>query len=269
MTLGYVHGYSERETRRLGEQARTLGGLLHGDMRLSAGARVLEAGCGIGAQTPHLLAAGTGVQVAAVDADAGSLRRAREGLRDHPGRSQVEFVRADLFDPPFAAGTFDHVFVCFVLEHLAEPVRALRGLRRLLRPGGAITAIEGDHASALFHPRSAAAEDVVAALVDLQGRAGGNALIGRELHPLLERAGFGGVDVVPRTVYADRSRPELVEGFVRGTFVAMVESVRARALAEGEVSPAHWQRGIADLHRTAEDGGTFHYTFFKATATAR
>ncbi|QBI54334.1 methyltransferase [Streptomonospora litoralis] len=266
MTLGYVHGYTPRETRRLGDQAQTLSALLHGGSALPAGARVLEVGCGVGAQTPHLLAAAPGVRVTALDVSAESLVRARERLSGHPGRDRVEFVCADLFDLPPAAGLFDHVFVCFVLEHLAEPVLGLEALRALLRPGGTITVVEGDHGSALFHPPSVYAEAVVAALVRLQARDGGNALIGRELQPLLAAAGFTGVDVEPRTVYADRSRPHLVEGFVRNTFIAMVESVRERARAEGIVAPADWERGIADLERTAEDGGTFHYAFFKAAA---
>lgn len=46
----YVHGYSERERDRLGDQASTLTGLLHADTVYGAGARVLEAGCGVGAR---------------------------------------------------------------------------------------------------------------------------------------------------------------------------------------------------------------------------
>ena len=47
----YVHGYSARESERLADQAETLTELLHYDTRYPAGSRVLEAGCGIGAQT--------------------------------------------------------------------------------------------------------------------------------------------------------------------------------------------------------------------------
>ena len=46
------------------------------------------------------------------------------------GLTNVTFQRADLFALPFPEASFDHVFVCFVLEHLAEPVEALRRLRR-------------------------------------------------------------------------------------------------------------------------------------------
>ncbi len=51
MGIGYVHGYSAGEETRLQDQATTLTGLLHADTRYPAGSRVLEAGCGVGAQT--------------------------------------------------------------------------------------------------------------------------------------------------------------------------------------------------------------------------
>jgi hypothetical protein len=63
----------------------------------------------------------------------------------------------------------------------------------------------------------------------------------------------------------DASRPDLVEGFTRNTFAAMVEGVREQALQTGSVDPETWGRGIAALHRTAEPDGVFCYTFFKAT----
>ncbi len=65
-------------------------------------------------------------------------------------------------------------------------------------------------------------------------------------------------------MYADETLPHLVDGFTRKTFIAMVESVRERALAAGLLTPEAWADGIRDLERTAEPGGTFHYTFFRA-----
>ncbi|MEI5035663.1 methyltransferase domain-containing protein [Streptomyces sp. S1A(2023)] len=169
-------------------------------------------------------------------------------------------------DLPFADAEFDHVFVCFVLEHLSDPRQALTALRRVLRPEGTITVIEGDHGSAFFHPASTHAHAAIACQVQLQSAAGGNALIGRQLQPLLAQAGYDGVVVRPRAVYADRTRPALVDGFTRHTFIAMVESVRDDALAAGLMAVGDWDRGITDLHRTAQADGTFHYTFFKAVA---
>jgi hypothetical protein len=158
------------------------------------------------------------------------------------------------------------VFVCFVLEHLSQPVQALAALKRVLKKGGTITVIEGDHGSCYFHPDSADARKAIQCLVDLQKEAGGNSLIGRELYPVLASAGFRDILVSPRMVYVDDSRPELVEGFTKNTFTAMVEGVRERALVAGIVDPVTFDKGIADLYRTAAGEGTFCYTFFKGTA---
>jgi len=70
----------------------------------------------------------------------------------------------------------------------------------------------------IFIPDSEAAHKAIQCQIELQRRAGGNAMIGRELYPLLCQAGFSSVHVSPRMVYVDSSKPELVEGFTKKTF---------------------------------------------------
>ena len=119
--MSYVHGYHARESERLHDQAGSLVELLHHDTIYPAGQPSAR----------------------------GRLRRRRtdrDARGQQPGRARsrrstcpptrwprprrrsmaVEFLQADIFDLPFAPASFDHVFVCFVLEHLAEPVAALR-----------------------------------------------------------------------------------------------------------------------------------------------
>jgi SAM-dependent methyltransferase len=267
MPTEYVHGYSAREATRLTDQATTLTELLHSDTRYPAGSRVLEVGCGIGAQTVILAGNSPGAAITSVDVSEASLAEARRRVGE-AGFANVAFAQADLFDLPFAPGHFDHLFVCFVLEHLPHPSRALEALMRVLAPGGSLTVIEGDHGSAYFHPDSESARRAIQCLVDLQRRAGGDALIGRRLYPLVVGAGYRDVSVSPRMVYADAGRPTLVDGFTRRTFTAMVEGVGEQAVAEGLMDEASWAAGIRDLYRTAEPDGTFCYTFFKAVGRA-
>jgi SAM-dependent methyltransferase len=264
MSPAYVHGYEAREVARLQDQAGTLVDLLHADTAYPDGSEVLEAGCGVGAQTVTLATRSPGARFTSVDVSAASLAEAERRV-GAAGLTNVTFRQADIFDLPFAPASFDHVFVCFVLEHLARPVEALTALKGLLRPGGSITVIEGDHGSAYFHPDSAAAHDAIGTQIELQARAGGDALIGRQVYPLLARAGFAEVRVSPRMVYVDASRPELVDGFTRKTFTAMIEGVREPALAAGLVDAARFDQGVRDLHRTTEPDGVFCYTFFKGT----
>ncbi|HVP94303.1 MAG TPA: class I SAM-dependent methyltransferase [Methanoregulaceae archaeon] len=260
----YVHGYSSRESGRLLDQASTLTGLLHHDTRYGEGTRVLEAGCGVGAQTVTLARGSPGARFTSVDCSAESLEQARVRVSG-AGLSNVTFEQADIFRLPFGEESFDHVFVCFVLEHLHDPSGALASLKRVLKPGGTITVIEGDHGSAYFYPRSREAEKTIHCLVSLQEKMGGNALVGREVYPLLAGAGFTGVRVSPRMVYVDASRPDLVEGFTKQTFIAMVEGVRDDAIGDDLITEPEWERGIRDLVRTCDDDGVFCYTFFKGT----
>jgi SAM-dependent methyltransferase len=203
-----------------------------------------------------------------VDVSAHSIAEAKRRVA-RAGLTNVEFRQADIFALPFEPESFDHVFVCLVLEHLARPAEALLVLDGLLRPGGTITVIEGDHGSAYFHPDSAAAQAAIQCQVELQGRAGGNALIGRELYPLIVEAGFDAVRVSPRTVYVDSSRPHLVDGFTRKTFTAMIEGVRESAIAAGLIEPSSFDAGVRDLYRTTESDGVFCYTFFKGVGEKR
>jgi SAM-dependent methyltransferase len=262
----YVHGHSEREHARLLDQASTLTELLHRDTRYPPGSSVLEAGCGVGAQTLTLARNSPEARFTSIDVSVESLEIAGARVRAASLRN-VTFQRADVFELPFPEASFDHVFVCFLLEHLSRPREALASLLSRLRPGGTLTAIEGDHGSTFFHPDDADARRAIDCLVTLQARAGGNALIGRQLHPLLVDAGLRDVSVSPRMVYVDSSRPEWVEGFTRNTFTAMVEGVREEALAAGLVDTAGWSRGIAGLRRAGERDGVFCYTFFKGVGT--
>jgi SAM-dependent methyltransferase len=260
--MSYVHGYDERANERLHDQARTLLDLLHADTAYPAGSLVLEAGCGVGAQTVTLAQRSPQAQFVSIDVEVDSVAAARHRVEE-AGVTNVELRQGDIFALPFDPQSFDHVFVCFVLEHLSQPVEALAILAGMLKPGGTITVIEGDHGSTYFHPDSAAAHDAIQCQVELQRAAGGDSNIGRQVYPLLVEAGYDAVRVAPLMVYVDSSRPDLVDGFTRKTFTAMIEGVREDAIAAGLIDPERFDTGIRDLYRAAEADGVFCYTFFK------
>lgn len=268
MSDAYVHGYHLRENERLQDQAGTLVDLLHSDTAYPGGSVVLEVGCGVGAQTVPLAQRSPDARFTSIDVSADSITEAKRRA-GRAGLTNVEFRQAEIFALPFNAESFDHVFVCFVLEHLSRPVLALATLEALLRPGGTITVIEGDHGSAYFYPDSPAARAAIQCQVTMQREAGGNALIGRQLYPLMTEAGLDTVRVSPRMVYVDASRPDLVDGFTRKTFTAMIEGVRESAISAGLIEPASFDAGVQDLHRTTEADGVFCYTFFKGVGEKR
>jgi len=259
----YVHGYSNREAMRLLDQAETLDEIIHHDTVFSKGSLVLEAGCGVGAQTKIIAPKNPESNFLSIDLSETSLREARE-LIQSLHITNVEFRQADIYHLPFTDETFDSVLICFVLEHLQNPKAALRELKRVVKQGGTMMAIEGDHGSTFFFPDSTSAHSAIDCQIQLQKQNGGNSNIGRELYPLFKSIDLASVSVSPRMVYVDASKPRLVEGFIKKTFTAMIEGVGEKAIQQGIIDGATFEQGINDLYRTAEPDGVFSYTFFKA-----
>ncbi len=258
----YIHGYSEIEAIRLNDQADSLAALIHHDSIWEEGSLILEAGCGVGAQTKTVAAQNPNSQFISIDISEDSILEARQ-LIESKGIQNVTFQVANIFDLPFEEEYFDHIFLCFVLEHLPNPQKALEKLKAKLKPNGTITLIEGDHGSTYFYPDSELAHKAIQCQVELQRRNGGDANIGRKLYPILEQAGFEGIKVSPRQVYVDDSNPTWVEGFTKNTFTAMIAGIKEEAINKGLINRESMEKGIQDLYRTAEGGGTFCYTFFK------
>jgi SAM-dependent methyltransferase len=262
MTQSYVHGYSEREAERLFDQAETLTCLIHHDSIFPPGSRILEAGCGTGAQTCILAGKNPRCEFVSVDISHTSLAIAEKRV-SAAGLSNVTLHHADIFGDELPFGMFDHAVFCFVLEHLRKPEEAIRRVMKMVKPGGTVTAIEGDHGSVCFHPESEKALMAIRCQVLLQERAGGDACIGRKLYPLLVSSGLTDVMVSPRLVYADGGRPDLATGFTEKTFIAMIQGIRDPAIAAGLMSAKDFDEGISDLIRSAQKDGTFSYTFYK------
>ncbi|OQA01382.1 MAG: Demethylrebeccamycin-D-glucose O-methyltransferase [Planctomycetes bacterium ADurb.Bin401] len=254
--MDYVHGYNPKENIRLQDQASTLAELLHHDTHYPVGSRVLEAGCGVGAQTVTLAANSPDALFTSIDISESSIAQAKQKIAD-AGYRNVTFRQADIFNLDFQPQSFDHIFVCFVLEHLPRPIDALTSLNKLLKPNGTIT---------VFHPDSDSAHKAIKSLSTMQARSGGNANIGRQLYPLLTSAGFDSVCVSPRLVYVDSSKPHLVEGFTKNTFTAMIEGVRESVISANLIDEKTFDSGVKALYRTTESDGVFCYTFFKAIA---
>ncbi len=260
--IRYVHGYTPEELARLSGSAATLESLIHQDTRYPEGALVLEPGCGVGAQTRVLRERCPGMRLVSVDIARKSLLAARAG-----NDADAQFVQADIHRLPFRDGAFDHLFICWVLEHLPDPLAILKQLRRLLAPGGTITLIEGDHGSAFFHPETEESLAAWRCLQRLQQQGGGDGHIGRRLYSLLRDAGSSQIQVKLLPVYCDPTHPEMMTGFVDKTIVGMLRGIEDEVLAQGMLPPEVWRRGIDDLLHLAEsDRGTFMYAFFRATA---
>ena len=227
---------------------------------------MLEIGCGVGAQTVILAGRSPKARIEAVDISPDSLREAKNAVnRDEI--TGVSFYQTDILNLPFAGGSFDHVFVCFVLEHFTRPLDVLLELKRVLRNGGTLTVIEGDHGSCFWYPFTEYSRQVWRCLIEAQARLGHNSLVGRELYPLLMKSGFNIGYVSPRWVYADGGHPGLMLDVIDKIIAPMVDSSREQSIGTGMIDRASWEEGMADLHKLIDSPeGTFFYSWFKGVA---
>jgi len=97
MTNAYVHGYDPRENRRLQDQASTLVELLHSDTTYPEGCSVLEAGCGVGAQTVTLASNSPQARITSIDVSAASVAEASKAV-EAAGIQNVMLQQAEIFD---------------------------------------------------------------------------------------------------------------------------------------------------------------------------
>ena len=194
---GYVHGYGTREQQRLVEQAEHWRHRLiaDGTTTLEPGTRLLEVGCGVGAVLAVLGQEFPGISVAGVDIEPKQL----EFARGHLERSGVEatLVEGNALALPFEEGSFDHVWMMWVLEHSADSSAALGEARRVLVPGGAITAIEVDYSTVHAEPSTPALEALFRAMVQGMGASGWSDA-GTRLPGWLADAGFREIEAGER-----------------------------------------------------------------------
>jgi ubiquinone/menaquinone biosynthesis C-methylase UbiE len=226
-------------------------------LRLRAGLRVLDVGCGTGAQVrimAPLVAPGSAV---GVDLSAALIARARQREAPGPAPGQVSFQVGDACALPFADAAFDRVVANQVLLHLADPWRAVAQMRRVLRPGGLLSIGEWDWDSMCL---ALTDRELSRRFTHLLCDQMNNGLIARELSWQLARSGFTPVAVTPQ-IRLDRE-PGAAQQW-------LIEPVTRELVRTGALTPGEGQLLLADLRERAATGRYFlARTYYTAIATA-
>jgi ubiquinone/menaquinone biosynthesis C-methylase UbiE len=266
---GYLHGYRQEERDRLHRQARFLEPMVHDRLPFRRRHRVLEVGCGVGAQTEILLRHFPDLHVTGIDIQDDQLAEARRFLATVPwaaGRYDIRHMDAEKLE--VEPESFDGAFLCWILEHVPSPARVLGEVRRVIRPGSPIVCNEVLNATFFIDPYSPDTLRYWMAYNDRQIDLGGDPFVGGKLGNLLLSVGYRDVVTEVKTFHLDNRAPvERTEMLAYWTELLL--SGAPALLESGRVSQDVVDGMTRELDRVARDpNSVFFYSFVQARARA-
>lgn len=266
-TKGYLHGFTPDEQDRLRRQARIVEFRVHGNLPFQRARKLLELGCGVGGQTEILLRRYPDTHVTGVDASESNLEAAANYLADQPfATGRYELILGDVTHLELQSNTFDAAFLCWILEHVADPVLVLGEARRLLRSGSPIVVSEVLNATFFLSPYSPCTLAYWTAFNDHQLELGGDPFVGAKLGNLLQRVGFRGIATEVKTVHLDNREPAERQEFI-AFWTELLLSGAPELLDAARVSAETVEGMKAELGAVAHDpDAVIFYSFIQARA---
>jgi len=156
---------------------------------LRPGMSLLDCGCGPGTITVGLAKAIAPGMVTGIDIESSQMEIA-DAHRRAQGVSNARFQTANVYELPFPDASFDGAFVHALLQHLKNPVAALREIHRVLKPGSVIGVRDDDQGGMVLAPSNTKMERVLNLLKTIMRESGGQPFVGRRHRELLRQAGF-------------------------------------------------------------------------------
>lgn len=263
----YLHGFSETEQQRLRTQAEFAEYTIFQNINFSTAKKVLEVGCGVGAQTEIILRRFPKAHVTGVDLNEKQLEAARKFIGSLPAaKGRYSFHKMSGDNLSFEAQTFDAAYLCWILEHVPNPAQVLSEVRRVLRPGSEIVVTEVMNSSFFLDPYSPNVWKYWMAFNDYQHNHAGDPFIGAKLGNLLTQVGYHQVKTEVKTWHFDNRQPALRKQAIH-FWTDLLLSAAEQLVLENYVDQETVDKAKEELGRVANDpNAVFLYSFMQAKA---
>ena len=253
----YIHGTEPNEQDRLAALNRMTNAAFIRFLDVPEGARVLEVGSGLGLLAVDVASAAH-AHVVGVELSPQQIAAAAPAPR-------VTYRQGDAHALDLPDGSFDLVYARYLLEHVADPGRALREMRRVTRPGGLVAACENDVSLLRFDPPCPAFDRAWETFTRFQSTLGGDGLIGRRLYRLFRDAGFADVELSVQPEVHWHGSPGYV-AWVHN-IIGNLESARVGMIGAGVVSERDLDAAVGELERLkTDDAGSAVFVWNRAMA---
>jgi SAM-dependent methyltransferase len=231
----YLHGYSKKEQDRLYYQARLLEDYVYEDVDYSKCKRIIEVGSGVGAQTEILLERFPHLEIYCVDLANTQLRAAAKRLKKYMARGQVRLFQLNAEHLHTIDQTFDGALICWFLEHVPNPEKVLRSLKKILKPKAAVYFTEVHNGGFFLNPYSPNILKYWFEFNDFQWANGGNPFMGANLGNLLKSTGYKNIHVEVKSLFFDSRNPKEKNKFLLD-FYDLIMSSQEHLKRDGRVT---------------------------------
>lgn len=211
---GYIHGFTTHEQDRLYQQSRVHEEIIFSQIDFSKQSHILEVGSGVGAQTLIMMERFPHLKISCIDASPVQVDRAKKTLKDKIANNKVDIQVGDAMDLPYDDDTFDGAFVCWLLEHLQNPVEVLKEIKRVLQANGIIYCNEVFNSTFYCHPYSPSTLKYWFEFNDFQYSLKGDPFVGGKLANYLLAAGYQNVTTKVLTHQYDNRTPKKRAQFI-------------------------------------------------------
>jgi ubiquinone/menaquinone biosynthesis C-methylase UbiE len=263
----YLHGFSPVEQARLRKQARFGEHTVYQNINFSHVKELLEVGCGVGAQSEILLRRFPDLRLTGIDLSTKQLQAARDRLQSLPstaGRFDLKEMNAAKME--FEANSFEGAFLCWILEHVPDPIRVLSEVRRVLRPGSQVYITEVMNSSFFLDPYSPNVWRYWMAFNDYQLKQNGDPFVGAKLGNFLMQLGYKDIQTEIKTWFLDNRTPQARKDCIE-YWEELLLSASDQLIAAGYVSQEVVEGMKEEMSRVANDpNAVFFYSFIQASA---
>jgi ubiquinone/menaquinone biosynthesis C-methylase UbiE len=263
----YLHGFSSNEQERLRKQARFGEYTVYQNINLSGVRELLEVGCGVGAQSEILLRRFPDLQLTGIDLSTKQLATAQQRLSQVPfAQDRFTLKEMNAGQMSFASSSFDGAFLCWILEHVPDPVRVLSEVRRVLRPGAVVYITEVMNSSFFLNPYSPNTWKYWMAFNEYQLRNTGDPFVGAKLGNFLMQLGYRDIHTEIKTWFLDNRYPQERKDCVE-YWTELLLSASQQLIDAGCVSPEVVEGMKQEMASVASDpNAVFFYSFVQARA---
>lgn len=267
-TTKYIHGYLDEEQERLREQALVIENPIYDFIDFSGVKKLLEIGSGVGAQTEILLRRFPHLEITGVEYETKQISKALENMAALGyGPNKVHFVQQDARRLQLS-DSYDGAFLCWVLEHIPNPIEVLHSMKPFLKPGAMVSITEVFNKTFYTYPYRAEVMDYWETYNQYQVEIGGDPQVGARLGEMLREAGYSHISLRSGGFHLDGREPE-EKKTVFEYWKNLMSSGAPLLVQEGKVTESQvkaMQTAIDELKEMADS--VFYYRFIQATAFA-